>query len=416
MRTCKLEIVELDGDSRKLLYALASQMREAYNFVWRRWEAWHTAHDTSSKLRECLAADRAWREADTKTRGRRPKWNVQPWPNELAKELYHALARRCPGLNSRVLVLLLQRIRQVVTTKQSSAAATKWWIAILLDLDGRGSSRHPQPIPFDAANAKLLPADEKGRVWLEVRLDRIQRAGGKRGTSTVIRAALKTGGKRAHYARPAVQMAAGSRKMSGAQVIYDGTKKKWFAALTYEPDAPEAVLLDPGRTAILRPGRKSCWLLRLDGRTQRLGGRGHHVRHVRRSLLMQRWSRQHSYTYSPKRKGRGKDRALVPLFKLSNRWLNFTKSCNQQLVADVAERLLEHCAGKVVLVQQVRGETVLATSGKIEGRNDSTSWPWYQVQQLLQQKCQRHNIEVVLRESFSGASRRQAEQRQVVAI
>lgn len=396
MQTCKLEIVELDADARKLLYSLASDMREAYNFIWRQWEAWHTGRDTSERLRKCLADDREWREAEKESRGMRPKWTVQPWPKELANELYYAVTRRFPQLNYRVLVLLLQRIRKNVTTKQSSAAAMKWWIAILLDLDGRGSSRYPQPIPFDKANAKIFTADEKGRVWLEVRLDRIARPSKKTGTSTLIRAALKTGGKRAYYAKPAHEMAAGVRAMTGAQVTYDLTKKKWFAALGYEPDKVDAIAFRAAQRAVLSPGRKSCWRLRLDGYTHRLGGRGHHVAHVRKSLLLQRWSRQHNYTYSPPRKGRGKDRALVPLFKLSNRWLNFTKSANQRLVAEVVQRLVDSGTGQVVLIAG-RPSRLLATAGKIEGREDSTGWPWYQVEQLLQQNCQRHNIRVELK-------------------
>jgi len=414
MKTCKLEIVELDAGSRKLLYRLQEEMRMACNFIARQWESWHDQHGSCERVRVALAADKSWREADKGTRGARPKWSVQPWPNDFAKQLYRRLTRRCPSLHCRVLTLLLQRMRGVLTTKQSSAVAMKWWIAILLDLDSRPGYRHPQPLLFDAANAKVLPADEKGRVWLEVRLNRIERAG-KNASSVPIKMALKTGGKRAWYARPAVQMASGERKLSGAMVTYHATKKKWFAVLTYSEDAPEAIMLDPDRVAILKPGRKNCWLLRLDGRTQKLGGRGHHVRHVRRSLLMQRWGRQHNYTYSPKRKGRGKQRALVPYFKLSNRWLNFTKSCNRQLTADVVERLLEHCAGKLVLVGGDNNR-LLATAGKIEGREDSTGWPWYQAEHLLQQKCQRHNIQVALRDSFSGVKRRQAEARRKVTV
>jgi hypothetical protein len=403
-RCCKLEVVELDADARRLLYDLASQLREAANFIWRQWEAWHTNRDTATALRACLAADKAWHQSDKATRGARPKWSVQPWPKELANELYHLTCRRFPGLNSRVIVLVLNQMRATITTKQSNAASTKWWIAILLDLDSRGRAKYPQPIPFDSANAKVLPADEKGRVWLEVRLDRIARAGKKTATSSLIRAALMTGGKRAAYARPAQQMADGSRKLSGAKLTYDAKKKKWFAALSYEADRV-AVDLDPDRVAVLRPGTRHCWTLRLEGRTFRLGGRGHHVAHRRKSNLLQRWSRQHGYTYAPRRKGRGRDRALVPVFKLQSAWNNFTSGCNRLLVADVLQLCIDHRVGRVVLVGGDESR-ILATAGKMPDREDSTGWPWYQVEQFLQQSGQKINLQIELRSFCGGKFRR----------
>lgn len=404
MQTCKLEIVELAPDDRRLLYALATQLREVANFVWRQWEVWHTQRDTPTRLRALLEADRAWRALEKNQRGQRPKWDVQCWPNEFGKLLYHATARRFPGLNRRVLVLATQRIRQNCTTKQSTAVPMKWWIAILLDLDSRATARHAQPLPLDKANAKVLPADEQGRVWLEVRLDRIARDGLKTATSQAIRVALKTGGKRAGYARPVLEIAAGTRPLSGAQITYDAKRKKWFAALTFEEAKRPAVALESGRVAMLRPGRSRwCWTLRINGRTERLGGRGHHVAHVRKSLLLQRWGRQHIYTYSPRRKGRSRNRALQPLFKLTNRWRNFTKSCNQLLVAGVVERLLQAGCGQLVLVNG-SDRRLLATAGKLPGREDATGWPWYQVEQLLQWKCQRYGIQVRLRSGFSGQS------------
>lgn len=403
MESRKLEVVELDPEHRRVLYDLSQQMRELVNFVWRQWEAWHTWEDTSTALRTCLAADRKWRETKN---GKRPEWTVKPWPKEQANALYHACTRRFPGLHGRVIVLLLNKLRSTITTKQSSAVPMKWWIAILLDLDGRGTARYSQPIPFDRGNARVLPADEKGRVWLEMRLDRIARHD-KRGTSTCIRAALKTGGKRAAYARPAHQMANGDLPLGGAQLFYDDRKKKWSASLTFEPDVQEKPSLDAERVAILRPGRKSCWLLRIDGRTIRLGGRGHHVGHVRKSLLMQRLGRQHEYTYRPKRRGQGRPRALVPLFKLQARWRNFTNGCNHELLTAVMSLLVEHKCGRLVLVGGDPGR-LLATAGKLEGREDSTGWPWFAVEQIAEQKANKVGIAVTLRPFCGGRNQRKS--------
>lgn len=404
MKSCKLQIVELDSDSRRLLYDLTEQMREATNFVWRQWEAWHTERDSQTALKACLERDRQWRETK---QGKRPKWDVQPWPKEFANDLYHKCTRRFPGINSRALVLLLNRLRGNITTKQSSAANTKWWIAILLDKDGRGVARHAQPLLFDSANAKVRPSDEKWRVWLDLRLDRIARQG-KRGTSTPIRAALKTGGKRAAYALPALQMAAGTRKLGGAQIIYDARKRKWFAALAYEPGVKEQPKLSPKKTAVLRPGFLYCWWLRIDGRSWWLGGRGHHVAHKRKSLLLQRLSRQHSYTFAPPRKGHGKDRALGPVFKLTLAWRNFTRACNDELTTEVVRRAAEAGCGRIVLVGG-HSERVLSAAGKLPDHDDATGWPWHQVEQLLEQKANRLGIQVAKREFCGGKYKRQPE-------
>lgn len=416
MQTCKLQVVELAPEHRRTLRTLGDEVRQAHNYIWRMWEHWHTVRDSSAALRELLSRDKAWRTGDKVTRGERPKWTVQCWPNEFGNVIMKAVARRFPTVNSRCLSLLLQKIRGNCTTKQSSAAPMKWWIAILLDLDSRATARRPLPLSFDSGNAKIFPADERGRVWLEVRLDRIERPGKKKGASTPIRMALKTAGKRAAYSKPVIEMAAGKRKLSGAQLQFDSTKNKWFACLTYEPEETIKPSLDHEAVAILRPGRsKSCWLLRMRGRTVRIGGRGHHVAHVRKSLLLQRWGRQHNYTYSPKRKGRGNLNAFAPIFKLTNRWLNFTKRCNEGLVADVCRECVERGIGRIVLVNG-NATRLLAKAGKIEGREDSSGWPWYMVQNLLKQKAQKLGIAVEVCESFSGASRTEVEAAPAVAV
>jgi hypothetical protein len=204
---------------------------------------------------------------------------------------------------------------------------------------------------------------------------------------------------------PALQMAAGKRALSGAQLIYDSRQRNWFVSLSYEPDEIAKPAIDPEKTAVLRPGYLYCWWLRINGRSWWLGGRGHHVAYKRKSLLLQRLSRQHSYTYAPPRKGAGKDRALGPLFKLSLAWRNFTKGCNEVLTTEVVRRCVEAGCGQIVLVGG-HPERVLSAAGKLPDHDDATGWPWHQVEQLLEQKANRYGITVRKRPFCGGKFRR----------
>ena len=247
---------------------------------------------------------------------------------------------------------------------------------------------------------------------LSMRMDRIERVG-KRGTSDPIACHLKTGGKRAYYALPAHQIAEGKRELKGSQVVFDDRSGKLFACLTYETEA-KSIECDPGKVAILRPGRKHCWQLRIGGYTRRLGGRGNHVAHKRRSLLSQRWGRQASYRHAPARKGSGRQRALSPYYKLTNAWNAFTRRCNDKITADVLGICAELGVGKVVYIHGNESR-VLATAGKFEGRRDSSEWPWHQVEQLLEQKCNRVGVSVTVRSKKRAAKAMQREERKRVA-
>lgn len=404
-RIVKLELVELSKESCDILFAVADELRRGVNWWWRTWECYHTQHDSPAALVAEIEADRQWKAADKATRGERPKPSVSPIPGELNRALGTGLARRCPGVNSRTLTLTANTLGRTLRTKQSTAASCKWWRAILLDLDSRGTARKPQPIPLDGANCKVEPCDERGRVRISFRADRI--VAGARGKSTLIEGLLKTDGKRAAYAKPAHEIAAGVQPLKQVMLTWDAKRRKWFAALTYQAEEIKAQI-NPDATAILRPGRLRCWRLRLPGgRSIGLTGRPNHVAHKRKSLLLQRWGRQHAYTYAPLRKGRGRDRALKPLFELTASWNNFTRRCNDEVTALLANILAEQGVGRLVLV--TGDETrALATAGKIEGRDDSTGWPWHQFEQLCQQKLNRCGIEVVVKRISTTRNREKA--------
>lgn len=386
-RIVKLEIVELSKESREILFAVADELRAGVNWWWRNWEKYHTDRDSPRLLVQEIEADRVWRKADKATRGDRPPLSVSPIPNDLNRFLGTGTAKRCPSVNSRVVTLTVNKLGKTLRTMQSTAAACKWWRAILLDLDSRGCARKAQPVPLDRVNCKIEPCDEKGRVRISFRCDRL--LAGSRASSTIIEAKLKTDGKRADYAKPAHEIAVGIRPLKQVTLTWDGKNRKWFAALAYQAEELPKAEVDPNRVAVLRPGTKTCWRLRLPGgRTIRLGGRPNHVRHVRRSLLLQRWGRQHGYTFHPSRKGLGRDRALSPMFKLTLRWNNFTRRCNDAVACQLVELLAEHGCGRVVILSG--DETrCLASAGKIEGREDASGWPWYQFGQICEQKLSR---------------------------
>lgn len=393
-RTIKLEITGLSTEERQLLYSIGEQLRRVANWAWRRWETYHTIHNTPDKLQRQIEQDKRWRSlppAERKTT-KRPAWSIDAMPKELYSDICKESLNRAPDVNNRCCTNYLHKWRKNLITKKSSAANCKWWIAILLDLDGRGIARHNLPIPIDSQNAKITPSDEPGQIAITFRADRIARPNKVRATSTQITARIKVSGKKTHYAQPAIEMANGLRNFTSAELIYDNRQKKWFISIAYDVES-KTIDIDPNKTAILRPGKKNkCWVLRVDGKSISIAGSGKHVAHKRKSLLSQRLGRQHSYRYAPPRKGKGLQRALTPLYKLTSAWNNFTKSCNNQMTAQLCEILADRKVGKLILLTG-DDTRLLATIGKIPGQIDSTGWPWYQAEQYIKQKLSRFGIQ-----------------------
>jgi hypothetical protein len=301
-------------------------------------------------------------------------------------------------MNVRTLVLTQNMVTKKICGIKSASGNLPGWMSILLCRQGRPSTIHLNPIPFDAANSRLVPPHGEQKNWgLVLRVSRD--AGAKRACdSTVLdelvlrTAARKMAGQTAVLQR----IMAGIYKIKGSSLFV--RDKKWFVAISYEMPEFARTDLDDSLTAFLRASRHHPFLLKLPGRNRWPGGDGRYVASIRRQLLTQRWSRQSNYRNAgSSNKGHGLRRALDPIWKLSQRWKDFTKRVNHQISRDVVNQLIAARVGRLVYFAP-RGDAYLVTAGKISGRSDSTGWDWYQFRSLLARKCEDAGVEIVVRE------------------
>lgn len=402
MKVLKLEIETMgDQTNRNEWYRRCDRMKQLTNRVWQLWELGHVWAGSGEQVVEYLDKLGEWKKTKS---GDKPKCPVQAITNEAWNKMYHDLRQHFPDLNTRVVVLAMNILRGKIIGCKSQVGNLPGWMAILLNHQGRPSSIHPQPIPFDKANSRIEKRGDE--IVCVVRVDRIEVPGKKMATSTESEFVLKAGGRARRYAAPIRDIAAGSLKFCGSQIVYDKGRRKWFAMIAYEPAAKTKASLDAERTAYIRPAKNRPWLFRTGGYTRWLGPSGEFIGHRRRHVLLARWQRQENYrTAAPPSKGHGLNRALASPLKLQRSWNCFAKTVNQTLAFEAATRCVELGIGKIVLFigeRCGRRGRFLSHAGKVEGRRDATAWAWFQFSSLLQQKCQEMGIELEIRGEHDG--------------
>lgn len=448
IRIAKFEIVGINGhgfksqefkEAKSRWYELSEQCQRLFNSIWQRWEAWHVENETPAKLRVYLAAFRKWhainkeyadsmnRWADAgkkkKPRGAKPvkpdnpkpKCDLFCWTPEVQKAVYRYAADQVDGLNLRPLVLVMNKVQQGMQSRKAASGSLPGWMAILLGREGRPSATRPQAIPFDRANAKIIPPAEKdGNYQIEFRLDRIKTPGRKTAVSTVDRVELQCKGRKAAGQVALLKKVVdGQCEFKGSSLVYSKSNRKWFVHVSFELPMQERAKVDANVTAYLYPGpMKSLtsdwgsapWFFFIHGvkdPKSRIGGNGEYVGGVRQKLLTQRWHRQGNYRNAgSSNKGHGLNRAITPLEKLSQKWKCFVKNANNLVTKYAIERCIEHGAGKIVFLQpqgNIKDSRFLMLIGKIDGKDDSTGWDWFQAGNFLEQKGQAVGIEVEVR-------------------
>lgn len=409
MKTYKLEIIGFDqAERRRELYALACDCQQIVNCIWQLWEQWHVANDSQRVILAHLAADKQWREGGRK--GKRPKWPVDCLPKvggknrsgnarSLRNHIESDLLKRFPQVHSRVRSLLANITFKKITQRKASNGSMKGWVAILLNRESRPSSTRPVPIPFDRQNSRIVPGGRGENASLQIRL--VRDVDGK---SEIEEYRLKTTGRAARYVKPIVRMASGEWEFKGSSLLYDTKKRKWFAQLSV--DLPPATKTDlvVGRVGLLRCGKDHPFQFRVAGHRAFLRdfGHGRAVASVRKQLLTSRWSRQENYRVAGSaNKGHGRNRALGPVFLLSRRWKDFVKRYNHTLTTAFINRCAHEGVAKIIYFQPSGGR-FLDTSGKVDGREDSTGWDYFQIKTMLAYKCQEAGIEFESVKSGAG--------------
>ena len=404
VRVAKFEVSKvLSGDHKEAFrrwWDLADQCQEIVNFIWEQWLVWHVQNKSAGKIRQYLDALAVWREKGKKDTGTKPKLDLQAVSNDLNKAIYAALAKEFPEVNARVRTLLQNITQKKIKERKATKGNLSGWMVILLHRESLPSSTKAQPIPFDVANASLLsPLEDDGNYRLRMRLDRIERKG-KPATATLEEVELWSKGRKMQGQRSILnRVLSGEFKFCGSMLRWDAQNRKWLALVCYQMPGGVAEI-DSDKTAILRPALKHPWTIRLPSGKRWRQGSGRYIGTVRQQLLTQRWSRQDGYRYAgSSNKGHGRDRALRPIWQLSQRWKDFVKTCNHRLTSEAVKDCVREGVGTLIYFQPVgkkRDKRFLSTAGKVPGREDSTGWDWHQVGTMLDYKCQEAGVKLIV--------------------
>jgi hypothetical protein len=390
VRTVSVEL-KLTKEQWPRLLALSDSCRELANCAWQTWLVAHIAKGTAAKIRECLAAAKAWR--DSGQQGPKPKFDGGfAVDADTSKKVYRACCDTVPSLTPASVSAFLQIFTQRIGKRKASNGSLPGWWAILLCRESLPSSTRSQPIPLRAAELSLAVNDGKWTLTAKA-----SRAGfGKVITDSfpIIAGTWQTRSVTAILER----IASGEHKLCGSSLVYSPARNKWFAKIGYQLRDKPAESKGTG-VAVLRAGKRVPWKLRI-GRSMTRGGRGDYVTWNRKQLLTNRWSRQSNYRHAGSaNKGHGRDRALLPIEKLSSRWKDFVRTANQQLAKSIVDECAQRGVGTLVYIQPSGGNRFLETAGKIPGRRDSTGWDWYQVRTCLANKCEECGLTLVVRKS-----------------
>jgi IS605 OrfB family transposase len=404
IKATKIEIWKFaDGDKerRERWKELSTQVQRMTNRMWQIWLCWHCQNNSADKIRCYLDELQEWRNADKKSRGAKPKLDVNAIPDELNSSkydgsFYRITAAEFPELHTRTRVLLEKKWKDTLKTRKSAKGSLSGWMAILLANESIPSFTRPMPIPFDKKNspcdASLRYDDEAKKFFLDVRVERLHRDGGKSVTESceLVLNRRKTRSQQAIVKR----IIDGEYTFKGSSLVFD--RGKWFVSVSYEMPTKKDVTVNPSKVLYLIPGKKSPWIIKIGNDKWRAFGRGQHVVRMRNTIQNERMTRQeHSRWAGSNAKGHGANRAKSAWTKLSSRWKNFVKNYNHEVTRRVVDRCRQDGIGKVVFCQPRDAKRDLMYLAS-EGRHPKSrmTWDWFQVGTMLKYKAEQYGIEV----------------------
>lgn len=417
VRSLKCEIVAFDGDRKEITerwMKLSRDVTDATNYTYLLWQQWHFANGTHQRMQDHQAAYRKWvREGSV---GEKPKLKIEYWPSDMAAWLSRHVSSRYPHIHARVLALMLQMIRGKLAGKSAHVPGRKVWEAIILCKSALPTCNHLQAVPFDRQNAATptpISGNQNYAMW--VRIFAYPR-GSKTKISDCDSFQLKVrGGCRAVVAR----IASGQWEFKGSRIRFDDRSNKWFAEICYERPSKLRGGLDKDRVAVLWPGRRDPWILKIGEWFSYPARSDRPVAVARHRLLTGRWSRSEHYRVAgSSQKGHGRKRALAPIERLSHHWKQFVKTHNHTTTKTVVDTLTREYVGKLVVLlprDEKRVTRCLAVAGKVEGRHDATGWDWTQFEAFLKYKCEDEGIELEVR-TYDTIARKKQEKKAVQLV
>tara|TARA_R100000808_G_scaffold19939_1_gene43202 strand:- start:3206 stop:4489 length:1284 start_codon:yes stop_codon:yes gene_type:complete len=384
IRTTRVEVI-VPKDDRDAWLELSINAQRLLNTCWQEWLSWHVVNDSAAIIERYISTLREWHAADKKTRGAKPKLDLKSIDNELSKRIYASVRRRLPTLNTRAVVLAIQKWRQTLTTRKAANGSLPGWMSILIARESIPSFCNPQPINFDKQNATLGVED------IVVRLQRDTTSEKARNPSRRVCCRMVIWKRKAASVRAIIRrIVDGEYEFRGSALQW--TKGKWFALISYRMPKTTPVGLDPNKVVHVIPGKRRPWVLKIGDRRTYFGGTGSNIDFARRMILQERRERREHYRWSRSNARHGRKRAMSIWTKLSSKWLDFTKRYNHQCSRTIIDICKREGAGKVIYHQPTSDvKTFLAEAGN--DVRSAMSWEWFQVGSMLAYKCDGEGIE-----------------------
>ena len=396
LTVCRCQIIDMPKELRCKFFEIGRMVQEATNLFWMRWIADAMSRNKHTDLRIFLELYARWKTGCKQ--GDKPKLEFNAIDAEFVRNASQWCAEAYPYLHSRCRALLLnsaaKRLMQLPSHTRSSL---KLWQAVLLGAERPCCSDESLPIPFDGQNGTLT--GDESSITLTVRVDRFEVTGKINGASTPdsMRLELPCNDK---FRRLLLEAVREQRKWAGSQIVYQTSRRRWYAMIAVELDANPALPTSPTKSAMLSaPKEKCCWRLRFnDGSTVEIGS-GRRIEHLRRRLATEKAVRRADPFQAPSCCGHGRKRLLRGMRRLTGRWGRVTKTLNQQAVARIVKELVSHKCDALDYV--LAGSDCLLNS---VGKEFGPTWPLYQIRENLTRKCAEQGIVLRIFENESDVS------------
>lgn len=360
---------------------------------------WETAEEllvSASRMYAHAAArmTRVWllyhEERDTLGRLERGENTGPAVPAAFKKTLYEVGRQAAPRIYATAIQWLQQWLSSTIATKASSRNRCKMWTAVL-----RGAESWPcfteLPIRIYDSYARFT-RDDAGYLWLSVPLVKC----GDSDKYTVVRMRLrrprdndsKSQTEFREIYRQAERIADGQAKLQCSQISRRG--RKWFLCLTVDR-AVEPVAVRRELTLYLRPGRLAAWRGRFRGRSADLTNQP----------LDAVATLAYRITSLRERRARiiEAGRRPAPLRPGARRqWNRTCETLNRQIAHSIADVVLKHRVGRVVLMDGGARSALVGAAGG--------HYPREQFRRFLAQKLTPTGVEVIERASLTSVKRR----------
>jgi hypothetical protein len=204
------------------------------------------------------------------------------------------------------------------------------------------------------------------------------------------------------YRKVIDEIAHGTRKSSTIKIIHLIRKKKWLFHIPYECEQKKVELKDDRTMLVYPPGNgiflrceykpkteKIPWREDIESESMKGTRKGYDIKRTRKIYETRRIAVSFKYRQDSDTSaiGHGRKRALKNKIKYEEKYKRACKTFNQQRASHIVKVALRWKCGKIQYVcpDDIPGE----------GYKFLDSWPWYQLEQCIKNKCDEHGIKFI---------------------